>query len=194
MFGHLLISRSRYTVLLILRHGSKETVLALCSPQPCSTLPRCPRDRVGLSVRAICPRRHGKTEFWIRDMMPAAITRGYVVAYVNLWDNKEHPAGALIQAMRAPAGKQTLVRRLSRGATDKLKKVKVGGKISAVGEASAAAARVNTTRGGEAATAAPIDRRSAHLGRAKQRRVGGFATRGTGRPQRSDQSDLYQLL
>ena len=66
-----------------------------------------------------------------------AIERGYAVVYVNLWDNQERPASALIDALQAPQAKTSVLSRLSRGSTKSVKSVKLGGKFAALGEASA---------------------------------------------------------
>ncbi len=44
-------------------------------------------------------RRMGKTEFLRRDLLPAAIERGYLVAYTNLWDSRSAPDTALLAAL-----------------------------------------------------------------------------------------------
>lgn len=44
-------------------------------------------------------RRMGKTEFLLRDLLPAASERGYLVAYTNLWDNRASPDSALVVAL-----------------------------------------------------------------------------------------------
>lgn len=43
-------------------------------------------------------RRMGKTEFLCKDLLPAAVERGYLVAYTNLWDT-ETPDIALVSAL-----------------------------------------------------------------------------------------------
>jgi hypothetical protein len=40
----------------------------------------------------------GKTEFLLKDFIPAAHQAGYLTAYVNLCDNRSEPANALIGA------------------------------------------------------------------------------------------------
>jgi hypothetical protein len=91
-----------------------------------------------VSARALfAPRRHGKTEFLNLDITPMAVNRGYEVAYVNLWDNQERPVGALIKALQAPQKKSSVLARLTKGSTKNVKSMKVGGKIAALGEASA---------------------------------------------------------
>ncbi|MBK4735529.1 ATP-binding protein [Noviherbaspirillum pedocola] len=45
------------------------------------------------------PRRMGKTEFLLQDLLPAAQKRGYIVAYTNLWDNRASPEAALVAAL-----------------------------------------------------------------------------------------------
>jgi hypothetical protein len=44
-------------------------------------------------------RRMGKTEFLQRDLLPAAVERGYLVGYTNLRDNRSAPESALESAL-----------------------------------------------------------------------------------------------
>ena len=60
-------------------------------------------------------RRMGKTEFLRKDLLPAALERGYLVAYTNLWDNQSAPETALLSALAdalEPHGAQKLISRL----------------------------------------------------------------------------------
>lgn len=45
------------------------------------------------------PRRMGKSEFLEQDLIPAAKKAGYLTAYLNLWDAREQPRLALINAL-----------------------------------------------------------------------------------------------
>ena len=61
------------------------------------------------------PRRQGKTEFILQDLLPLAQGKGWTVAYVNLWDDKDHPHLATIAALRDAVERtrrRSLVRRL----------------------------------------------------------------------------------
>jgi hypothetical protein len=40
----------------------------------------------------------GKSEFLEQDLIPKAQKSGLLTAYLNLWDAREHPRGALIGA------------------------------------------------------------------------------------------------
>jgi hypothetical protein len=57
--------------------------------------------QIGLiSAQALfAPRRMGKSEFLEQDLIPAAQKSGLLTAYLNLWDAREHPRGALISAL-----------------------------------------------------------------------------------------------
>ena len=44
-------------------------------------------------------RRMGKSEFLKHDLLPAALRAGYLAAYVNLWDDTDHPEQALATAI-----------------------------------------------------------------------------------------------
>jgi predicted AAA+ superfamily ATPase len=53
-----------------------------------------------ISAQALfAPRRMGKSEFLEQDLVPAAQKSGLLTAYLNLWDAREHPRGALISAL-----------------------------------------------------------------------------------------------
>lgn len=80
-------------------------------------------------------RRMGKTEFLEKDLMPAARTAGYQTAYVNLWDNPENPALALVTSLYAavePKGLSKLLAKLNQP----VKKVKASGTVTGLGNAS----------------------------------------------------------
>jgi hypothetical protein len=68
---------------------------------------------------------------------PLAIKHGYAVVYVNLWDNQERPIGAIVEALKSPHGNSGLLSRLSRRSARPVNSVKLTGKITALGEASA---------------------------------------------------------
>jgi len=91
--------------------------------------------QVGLiSAQALfAPRRMGKSEFLERDLIPAAQKSGLLTAYLNLWDAREHPRGALIGALArasSPRGLSGLLKKLR----SPLKKVRASAKISGVAE------------------------------------------------------------
>src|SRR6185312_14010498 len=73
--------------------------------------------RVGLlSAQALfAPRRMGKSEFLEQDLIPAARKTGLLTAYLNLWDAREHPRGALIGTLAragSPRGISGLLKKL----------------------------------------------------------------------------------
>jgi hypothetical protein len=89
-----------------------------------------------ISAQALfAPRRMGKSEFLEQDLIPAARKSGLLTAYLNLWDAREHPRGALIGALAragSPRGLAALIRKFRAP----LKKVKASAKISGVAEGS----------------------------------------------------------
>jgi hypothetical protein len=73
-------------------------------------------------------RRMGKTEFLRRDLLPAALEYGYLVAYTNLWDNRSAPDEALVSALAEalePQGVKSMLAKLGRP----VKKLKASAKI-----------------------------------------------------------------
>lgn len=55
----------------------------------------------GLSdtLTLFAPRRMGKTEFVLLDLIPAAAQRGYTPVYVSFWENKDDPTSSLLAAI-----------------------------------------------------------------------------------------------
>ncbi|KAA1172350.1 hypothetical protein FWJ25_14270 [Marinobacter salinexigens] len=56
---------------------------------------------VSSTLTLFAPRRMGKTEFVLYDLIPEAAKRGYVPVYASFWDNKDDPTSALLQAINA---------------------------------------------------------------------------------------------
>ncbi|MBP0640204.1 ATP-binding protein [Cupriavidus sp. AcVe19-6a] len=80
-------------------------------------------------------RRMGKTEFLRRDLMPEAVTKGYLTAYTNLWDNRTSPETALVTALTEtlePKGAAALLSKLR----TPVKKVKASAKLAGAVEGS----------------------------------------------------------
>jgi hypothetical protein len=76
-------------------------------------------------------RRMGKSEFLKRDLMPSAEHRGYMVAYVNLWDDTDHPGQALASAIQSAAQPKGLDKLWTELNTP-IRKLKAGAKLSGV--------------------------------------------------------------
>jgi len=55
-------------------------------------------------VAMFAPRRHGKTQFVKRELIPGAQNHGYAVVYVDLWVRTEDPDLAVVEALEAKAG------------------------------------------------------------------------------------------
>ncbi len=89
-----------------------------------------------ISAQALfAPRRMGKSEFLEQDLIPAAQKSGLLTAYLNLWDAREHPRGALISALArasSPRGLSALIKKLKAP----LKKVKASAKVTGLAEGS----------------------------------------------------------
>jgi hypothetical protein len=59
---------------------------------------------VGLisSLVLFAPRRKGKTEFLLDDLLPAAEAAGYLTVYCSMWERRSDPLGALLTALNHP--------------------------------------------------------------------------------------------
>lgn len=53
------------------------------------------------AITLFAPRRMGKTQFAVADLAPLAASRGWIVAYCNLWSDKPNPAGVIVAALAA---------------------------------------------------------------------------------------------
>jgi len=77
----------------------------------------------------------GKTEFLRRDLLPAALERGYLVAYTNLWDSRSSPDSALVSALAEalePQGVKAVLARLGKP----IRTIKASAKIPGAAEGS----------------------------------------------------------
>lgn len=103
--------------------------------------------RVGLlSAQALfAPRRMGKSEFLEQDLIPAARKTGLLTAYLNLWDAREHPRGALIGTL-ARAGSPRGISGLLKKLKSPLKKVRAAAKITGIAEGSLEAELIEDSR------------------------------------------------
>lgn len=52
------------------------------------------------SIALFAPRRMGKTQFVLRDLLPAHLMSGGDAIYFNLWENKSSPENVMIDALR----------------------------------------------------------------------------------------------
>lgn len=70
--------------------------------------------RAGLisSLVLFAPRRKGKTEFLLQDLLPAAEAAGYTTVYCSMWQNRSDPLAALLLALTSASKPKTLGRKL----------------------------------------------------------------------------------
>ena len=66
--------------------------------------------RAGLisSLVLFAPRRKGKTEFLLEDLLPAAEAAGYLTVYCSMWQNRSDPLAALLAALANAARPKTI--------------------------------------------------------------------------------------
>jgi len=83
-------------------------------------------------------RRMGKTEFLRRDLLPAAKSAGYLIAYTNLWDSRSAPAVALVSSLTEalePQGIRAVLSKLGKPVTKVTASAKLPGGVQGVLEA-----------------------------------------------------------
>lgn len=83
------------------------------------------------------PRRIGKTEFLIRDLGPLAEKAGHRVVYASFWQSPLSPLAMLLAALHEGLYRRGLVGQLRRLAEGFSPKLKLGAKLTGVGEAGA---------------------------------------------------------
>ena len=91
------------------------------------------------SVVLFAPRRKGKTEFLLEDLLPAAEARGYVTVYCSMWQNRSDPLAAILAALALAAKPRSLGRRLQRHLLHPFKKTSVELELGHVGKVKAEA-------------------------------------------------------
>ena len=55
---------------------------------------------IASAITLFAPRRYGKTEFLLRDLVPEAEISGYRVVYASMWASRTHPLAALNNALK----------------------------------------------------------------------------------------------
>lgn len=69
------------------------------------------------ALTLFAPRRMGKTEFVLQDLIPLATERGYLPVYVSFWEYKADPTLCLQRALRQANKELGWVHRVKTGAT-----------------------------------------------------------------------------
>ncbi len=64
------------------------------------------------SLVLFAPRRKGKTEFLLEDLLPLAEKQGYRTVYCSMWQNRSDPLAALLQALTQAARPHSLAEKL----------------------------------------------------------------------------------
>lgn len=64
------------------------------------------------SMVLFAPRRKGKTEFVLEDLLPAAEAAGYRTVYCSMWQNRSDPLGSLLLALTNAAKPKTFGEKL----------------------------------------------------------------------------------
>lgn len=64
------------------------------------------------SMVLFAPRRKGKTEFVLEDLLPAAEQAGYRTVYCSMWQNRSDPLGSLLLALTNAAKPRTFGEKL----------------------------------------------------------------------------------
>lgn len=64
------------------------------------------------AVTLFAPRRKGKTQFLLFDLLPMARDEGYLVAYGDLWSQKDSPEVVLAQALTEALGEADTLQKL----------------------------------------------------------------------------------
>jgi hypothetical protein len=57
----------------------------------------------GSNITLFAPRRQGKTQFVIHELLPGARELGWFAARIDLWRNRDDPALGLVEGLEAIA-------------------------------------------------------------------------------------------
>ncbi|HAT31309.1 MAG TPA: hypothetical protein DCW29_10795 [Janthinobacterium sp.] len=97
--------------------------------------------RAGLisSLVLFAPRRKGKTEFLLEDLLPAAEAAGYRTVYCSMWQNRSDPLAALLMALADAAKPRSLGEKLQERLFRPLKKTSLEFELGPLGKLKAEA-------------------------------------------------------
>jgi hypothetical protein len=85
---------------------------------------------IAVSTTIFAPRRMGKTTFLRRDLTPAAEKQGYAVVYADLWQTRQAPALALVNALEEAIKPKSAGARLKARMNTPLKAIKAGAEFA----------------------------------------------------------------
>lgn len=86
------------------------------------------------SCSLFAPRRTGKTQFLLHDLLPEAQAQGFVVIYVDLWQTGGTPTAALVNALVKELEPKTLLQRAAAGLKTPIKGLKAKADMGALGK------------------------------------------------------------
>ena len=86
-----------------------------------------------VSTSIFAPRRTGKTVFLRQDLTPAALAKGCVVAYADLWQTRQSPGVALIRGLEEALAPKTLAQKALQGLQRPVKSLKGSAKVGEMG-------------------------------------------------------------
>jgi hypothetical protein len=91
------------------------------------------------SIVLFAPRRKGKTEFLLEDLLPAAEAAGYLTVYCSMWQNRSDPLAALLASLAHAAKPRSLGAKLQQRMLRPFKKTSLELEIGPVGKVKAEA-------------------------------------------------------
>jgi len=86
------------------------------------------------AITLFAPRRYGKTEFLLRDLLPAAEEEGYRVVYASMWADRSDPMRALLLAISEAVKPQNLVERVQSIFESPVKSIELEAEMGLVGK------------------------------------------------------------
>jgi hypothetical protein len=85
---------------------------------------------IAVSTTIFAPRRMGKTTFLRKDLTPMAEKQGFTVVYADLWQTKQAPALALINALEQALEPKTVGAKINARLNTPLKGLKAGAEFA----------------------------------------------------------------
>lgn len=109
------------------------------------------------SMVLFAPRRKGKTEFVLEDLLPAAEAAGYRTVYCSMWQNRSDPLASLLLALTNATKPRTLSEKVQERLFRPLKKTSLELNAGPLGKVKAEAEFNPRSAGGQAALQALPD-------------------------------------
>lgn len=89
---------------------------------------------ISSAITLFAPRRYGKTEFLLMDLVPTAESNGYRVVYSSMWASRSNPLMSLLYAISDAARPTSLTDKIRSAFSTPIRSIEIEAEISLLGK------------------------------------------------------------